>query len=204
MLHTKASIAVMLVLAAAAFLATSTATAQKEGMAWRICRGGDVALSWFSNATIARPAARSSTQTIVQRNLATKLILWIGKHTRYDISDVLSKPPTVSFCRIGEVIDYEHKELIVEQPVVAIYDARRRHIYLVKPWNPKNVWHVSTLLHEFIHFVQLLSKQWPCWGDAEREAYRLQELWLGQQGRKSKFNWAEIYMRTRCRRDIHP
>ena len=215
MLPLAASISPMMLLAAAAFCCPATASAQEfstataaSELASIACPGAIVPLRRSLNPALSGSNVEftiaNALQPPGQDSLVSVLVHWVGKHTQYDISGALLKPPTISFCKIGDEISYERKDLIVEQPVVAMYDVKERRIYLVRPWTAKNVRHVSTLLHEIVHDVQLLNKRWPCWGDAEREAYRLQERWLKEQGQDPDFNWTEIFLRTRCGRDIHP
>lgn len=140
----------------------------------------------------------------IDPRLVATLLEWIGKHTAYDVSVAVSKPPTISICQLGESVDYENRSLVVERPVVAIYNIEKGHIFLVAPWDPDNAHSIGTLLHELIHHVQHLSKSWSCWGRAEWEAYKLQEKWLAEHGVKPKFDSADVFLRTRCRRNVHP
>lgn len=149
-----------------------------------------------------RPPVTSQEQ--VEPDLMKDLIKWIGKNTDYKISTALSPLPTISFCHQGDSVPGVDQRIIVEPPVVGVYDASKRRIYLVRPWNSQNIRHVGRLLHELVHDVQLLNRQWSCWGDAEWEAYKLVEAWLKERGTPSNFNWFQIYMQSRCRPDVHP
>ncbi len=140
----------------------------------------------------------------IEQALLRGLIEWIGAHSKYDVSAMLANLPAIVFCSIGETVDYEGRHLIVEDPLVAAYDSRRRLIFLVEPWDRNNLRDVARLLHELIHDVQYRSRTWRCWGDAEREAYKMQEEWLVSRGLKPDFDWFAIYLKTKCRRDIHP
>ncbi len=68
------------------------------------------------------------------------------------------------------------------------------------PWRDSDVRDVSTLLHD----IQFSSHPWPCQCQAEWEAYKLQEAWLAEQGPSSGFDWPQIFLLSRCPRDVHP
>lgn len=157
-----------------------------------------------SGEPVSKSRVPAGPQLSVAPALIESLLVWIGEHSRYDVTPALSNPPTVGFCRPGMMVEYEQEDLVVERPLVAFYDIEKRHIFLVEPWHPDEINNVSTLLHELTHDVQHLNKDWPCWGKAEWEAYKLQERWLLEQGRTPDFNWADIFLQSLCPRDIHP
>jgi len=136
--------------------------------------------------------------------LVEELTRWIGDQTDYDISQTLEDPPDISFCDTGDVITYEGHDLLVDETLRAAYDLSDRHIFLVAPWQADNPEHVSALLHELIHDVQLLNRKWDCLGAPEWEAYKLQEKWLAERGIDPGFDWLRIFFLSRCPRDIHP
>ena len=136
--------------------------------------------------------------------LMHQLIGWIGQHTDYDVAAAQSDLPAVTFCKTGEVIDYEGRQMIVDRSLNAAYDEIDRRIWLVLPWSPDNARDVSVLLHELVHDVQFRARSWPCPQASEQEAYRLQHDWLAEQGVASGFNWFAIHMRARCPSDVHP
>jgi hypothetical protein len=137
-------------------------------------------------------------------SLIDELLNWIAGNTNYDVSEARRHKPNVSFCNFGDHLDYEHKNLIVESQFRGLYDKERRHIYLVAPWSPDDLQNVGTLLHELLHDVQLLNKDWPCWGRAEWQAYKLQEKWLKERGVDPGFSWIQIFLETRCTKNVHP
>lgn len=137
-------------------------------------------------------------------HLVAELTRWIGAHTDYDIAHTLHTPPAVNFCKTGEVITYEGQDLLVDPQLRAAYELSSRKIFLVLPWSADNPRHVSALLHELIHDVQMLNREWPCIGAPEWEAYKLQEKWLLARGIDPEFDWMAVYMWSRCPRDVHP
>lgn len=126
------------------------------------------------------------------------LIGWIAVSTDYDVRSTYDAPPTISFCDIGDIVEYEGKSLLVEKELQAAIDFSRRHIYLVMPWNEANLFDLSVLLHELIHDVQLANRGWECIGEPEWEAYRLQDLWLRQHGILWDFDWPAIAEISNC------
>jgi len=146
----------------------------------------------------------NGSKPLIPEAVISDLVKWIGDHTDYNISKTLMEPPSVSFCDEDDEIYYEGEMIIVDPMLRAAYDMRDRHIYLVRPWKLSSVKDLSTLLHELIHDVQYLDRNWPCKEEPEWEAYKLQEAWLSEQGVESEFNWLQIFMLSRCPRDIHP
>jgi Domain of unknown function (DUF6647) len=138
------------------------------------------------------------------REVVRDLIEWIGQNTNYDIERSLTNPPSVSFCDTGETIEYEAMEIVVDAQLRAAYDAKIRHVFLVRPWDASDTMDQSRLLHELIHDVQYLNRGWNCLQEPEWEAYKLQEMWLAQNGLDANFDWLQIFFASRCPRDIHP
>ena len=132
------------------------------------------------------------------------LIEWIGRNTSYDIERSLANPPSISFCDTGETIEYEAMEIVVDAQLRAAYDAKIRHVFLVRPWDASDTMDQSRLLHELIHDVQYLNRGWNCLQEPEWETYKLQEMWLAQNGLDANFDWLQIFFASRCPRDIHP
>ena len=127
-----------------------------------------------------------------------EMIAWIALNTSYDLLTVYNAPPTVSFCEVGEVIEYEQADLLVDAVLLAAYDREKRHIFLTHPWSPLNYFDQSVLLHELIHDVQLQNKDWDCVGAPELEAYQLQDKWLFEHGIIHQFNWPMILRLSIC------
>lgn len=136
--------------------------------------------------------------SVVGQELFDHLIAWIAINTSYDLMAVYNDPPTISFCQVGETIDYEHTDLIVDVSLFAAYDRNERHIFLTHPWSLVNLFDQSVLLHELLHDVQLQNRDWDCPGAPEREAYLLQDKWLVEHGVQHHFNWQMISHLSRC------
>lgn len=137
----------------------------------------------------------------VSENITNELIGWIALHTMYDVSLLFNEPPKITFCEIGDMIDYEASTIRVEPFLSAAFNLPEREIYLVMPWSQDDPYDRSVLLHELIHDVQLSNRDWPCVGAPEMEAYRLQAKYLAENGVKPDFDWAGIYALSRCPKD---
>ena len=163
-------------------------------------------LAWIAMALplAAQPAEDCASPSPPSPDLIRDLTRWIGTQTDYDITRTLEDPPKISFCRTGEIITYEGRNLLVDPALRAAYYLSARPIYLVLPWNADNASQTSALLHELIHDVQLTNRDWPCIGAPEWQAYKLQERWLLERGIAPEFDWMSIYMWSRCPRDVHP
>jgi hypothetical protein len=134
----------------------------------------------------------------IPETLLDDLVGWIARNTDYDVSLTYRSPPAISLCEAGATIIYEGADLIVDPALRAAYDLRARRIHLVAPWSPENTFDVSVLLHELIHDVQLANRGWDCIGAPEFEAYWLQDKWLAERGIRPGFDWAAIWMLSRC------
>ena len=134
----------------------------------------------------------------VNRSDLDRLIGWIALRTDYDLRAVFRDPPEIVFCQVGEFVDYEVDEILVDEILAAAYDLSRRRIYLVQPWSANDPFDLSVLLHELIHVVQLDNRDWPCPGAPEWEAYTLQSLWLMDQGLIPNFDWNTIRQLSEC------
>ncbi len=168
-----------------------------------LSRPADAMSKTLGSPHVAKATAIGAAK-LVEDRLIDSLLDWIAANTDYDVSQTRREKPSVSFCDFADHLDYEDKDIIVETEFRGLYDKAARHIYLVAPWSPDDVMNVGTLLHELIHDVQLLNRDWPCWGRAEWQAYKLQETWLKERGLDPEFSWLKIFMITRCRQNMHP
>lgn len=137
-------------------------------------------------------------------DLVEELLGWIEARTDYDVAAARAAPPEILFCQTGDSIEYEGNDILVEPGLRAAYDLTSQRIFLVLPWDPDDPRHVSALLHELVHHVQLLNRAWECPEATEWEAYDLQAQWLAENRIDPGFDWLWIYMISRCPRDIHP
>lgn len=85
-----------------------------------------------------------------------------------------------------------------------LFDPDAFTIYLIRPWDPKNPYDASVLLHELVHARQV-GRHYYCPGSQEEAAYRLQDDWLQERGLRAKVNWIAVVLESGCnRRDFHP
>ena len=136
--------------------------------------------------------------------LVQDLYDWIGANSDYEVAAAKADPPEIIFCIEGEEVPYGAKTTMISPREMGIFDFEERRIYLVAPWRVEVPRDVGVLLHELVHDVQFLNRDWPCPGATEIEAYKLYEDWLAEQGVEIELNWLMIYMWARCPRDIHP
>lgn len=86
-----------------------------------------------------------------------------------------------------------------------LYNPDTETIWLVRPWDPRNPYDVSTLLHELVHHRQAEAGHWYCPGAQELPAYRIQQAWLNALGLEPDVNWIAVVIESGCTpRDIHP
>lgn len=86
-----------------------------------------------------------------------------------------------------------------------LYDPESESIWLVRPWDARNPFDVSTLLHELVHHRQAVAGHWYCPGAQELPAYRIQQAWLNEMGLEPDVNWIAVVLEAGCTpRDIHP
>jgi hypothetical protein len=148
--------------------------------------------------------AESGVPDHVDMRRVDALLDWIEENTQYEVSQTREDPPEVSFCKMGDQIDYEGSLIIADKGINAAYDSQSRRIHIVGPWDQNNIRDQSILLHELIHDVQLFNRDWYCLQEPEWETYKLQDKWLQEQGMESGFDWLYIYFLSRCPRDHHP
>ncbi|WP_343116426.1 DUF6647 family protein [Ostreiculturibacter nitratireducens] len=136
--------------------------------------------------------------------LVRELTLWIGENSQYDVSALITEPPEVNFCHEGEHVHYGKAEFVVEQDMRAAYDPSARSIYLVLPWSAEAPRDRAVLVHELFHWVQLESREWPCYQALEIGAYGIQARYLREHGLTVDWDWFDIYLRARCPTEVHP
>lgn len=154
-----------------------------------------------SGSCASRPSIQEvdpQVPSVIGKQLFDEIIAWIAINTSYDVAQAYNDPPTISFCEIGDVIDYEQSDLLVDAALLAAFDRGRRHIFLTHPWSPVNLFDQSVLLHELIHDVQLQNRTWECVGAPESEAYLLQDKWLVEHGVRHPFDWQMIRLLSQC------
>ena len=160
-----------------------------------------LALALAAGPATPGPCDVSGAAPRVPEALLDGLVGWIALHTMYDVGQTWRNPPEIVFCEVGEIIAYEGRGLLVDPALRAAYDKPARRIHLVEPWSADSLIDRSILLHELIHDVQLLNRDWPCIGAPEWEAYRLQDQWLQEQGVILPFDWPAIRRLSDCPED---
>ena len=57
----------------------------------------------------------------VPHEVTRDLVAWIALNTMYDVSGLYHDPPTISFCKVGDWIDYDDTTLLVVPELNAAY-----------------------------------------------------------------------------------
>jgi hypothetical protein len=113
--------------------------------------------------------------------LLTLIVTWLSANfelpAHYEHPAVVFLPPDrIAGLRYGS-------PLSGSQDVVAVYHDNQRTIYLPEGWTGKSPAEVSILVHELVHHLQNVGKQFiRCPQEREKEAYAAQEAWLGMFG----------------------
>jgi hypothetical protein len=107
--------------------------------------------------------------------LITSLMIWIARTTERP----LAAPPAVVLCPLTVLPSLSP----LAPHRLAIYDDDGHTVNLARDWNEHDPVDQSVLLHALLHHAQPDSAETDCCHHArEAEAYRLQALWLSQQG----------------------
>jgi hypothetical protein len=135
--------------------------------------------------------------------LVEHLESWLDTHT--DLAR-RSAPPHIQLIGIGKATRLEAGARFSKSDQTrGLYDPVIETIYLVRPWNMRNLHDVSVLLHELVHHRQATAGHWYCPGAQELPAYRAQEAWLAAHGLRANINWIAVVLEAGCTpRDIHP
>jgi hypothetical protein len=155
---------------------------------------------WVGGGWAQQTPSCPSNQAVptVTPSLYADLVGWIALNTSYDVSQTWYDPPEIVFCSVGDVVNYEGRDLLVDRALRAVYDLPDRRITIALPWSPDGLFDRSLLLHELIHDVQHQNREWDCIGEPEWEAYRLQDKWLQENGAFLPFDWSMIRRLSNC------
>ena len=95
------------------------------------------------------------------------------------------EPPTVVYMSQGELrnLSSHSHQLGDRYSVGGMYNARDNLIYLPQGFDMENPFSQSVLVHELVHYLQdSRNLRFECAGAIEEQAYRLQGVWLQNQG----------------------
>lgn len=152
-----------------------------------------------------RSLTGSGGSVLPEESLKVSLLEWIGENSEYDVSGSIASPPRVAFCKHGSTLIYEGKAIHFDDRLNGVYDQQTKQICLARPWRAASTKDQGVLLHELVHHVQFENRKWTCPKATERQAYRLQEAWLLENGYRPDFNWVYVIMTSSCTpRDVHP
>ncbi len=107
--------------------------------------------------------------------LVLSLMIWIARTTEQPTAE----PPAV----VVRSVTVRPSLSPLAPHLLAFYDEDARTVHLARDWDEFDPIDQSVLLHALLHHVQAGSPaSYPCRHAREAEAYRLQALWLSQQG----------------------
>ncbi|MDA7428170.1 hypothetical protein PGB28_06850 [Primorskyibacter aestuariivivens] len=135
--------------------------------------------------------------------LVAHLETWLDRNTDLPRRD---SPPEIRMITTARAASLAPGKLWAGQDTLrGLYDPEAEAIWLVRPWDARNPFDASTLLHELIHHRQAASGHWYCPGAQELPAYRIQQAWLNEMGLEPDVNWIAVMLEAGCTpRDIHP
>lgn len=141
-------------------------------------------------ATSSSASKCSDGDTAFLDPLVSSLIQWIADNSRYELVDHFV--PRIEFVPNEEVDRLANPGRTVDywQDVDACFITEHVNIYLSEDFDWRNLLHRSTLIHELVHFLQLINGAFDyaeCPASLERPAYFLQVDYLDQHG----FDWPE-------------
>jgi hypothetical protein len=135
--------------------------------------------------------------------IAHELESWLDANSPYPRADLLLKK--IAFVAPEAVVNYHGQATQLDEFTRGLYDEEAATIYLVEPWDARDAFDRSVLLHELAHHRQAEAKHWYCDHAQEWDAYRLQAAFLEDEDIDYQFNWALIVLESSCaKRDVHP
>lgn len=119
-------------------------------------------------------------------DVISALLLWIGSHTSYHVSQLHPNVVMVEPYRLCRLYGVNNMELCKSLKIQGIYD-KEYTIYLRYDFDLHNMEDRARLLHELVHWVQWSNghnEKNNCMGKLEVEAYALQDQWRAHFGLK--------------------
>jgi hypothetical protein len=135
--------------------------------------------------------------------LVTHMEAWLDTHTDLPRREA---PPRIQLTSHAHASGIAHSHQTSASPTLrGLYDPEAETVWLVQPWDARNPYDVSVLLHELVHHRQAAAGHWYCPGAQELPAYRIQQAWLNDLGLEPDVNWIAVVIEAGCTpRDIHP
>ena len=136
-------------------------------------------------------------------NLVVEFNRWIETNTGLKARPISTT--SIRFVTPGEQLIADGENYVVHALNRGLYDPEAEIIYLVQPWDHRDPFDQSVLLHELIHHAQVDARHWYCPQAMEWDAYTWQEQWLASHDIDPRFNWTAILLESSCsKRDHHP
>ena len=137
------------------------------------------------------------------QELVAHLEDWLDDHSDLPRREA---PPLIQLTSHAHASSLAYSHQTSASPNVrGLYDPAVETVWLVQPWDARNPYDVSVLLHELVHHRQAAAGHWYCPGAQELPAYRIQRQWLNDLGLEPDVNWIAVVIEAGCTpRDIHP
>lgn len=139
------------------------------------------------------------------------LLVWINHHSVFDYDPARGLPEvkTVEVNALikgafrGGVPAYVSGQELerMKKTLVAIYNHDERTVYVSAAFDLNAPFGKSVLLHELVHFVQFetgIAETAPCRNALEKDAYRLQKIFMAELGIQPQFDDFTVAMRSAC------
>jgi hypothetical protein len=149
---------------------------------------------WRSNRSVSITVGKDSSMDA----LLTAIVLWLSANSNLPAT---FEHPAIKFVPPSQMATLRYKTLISPQQrtsipvnknlsqlgnmrkVVAIYDNRRKIIYLSNKWTGRTAADISVIVHEMVHHLQYAAGvQYECPSEREKLAYEAQAKWLALFG----------------------
>ena len=123
----------------------------------------------------AQPAPARRAEPSAVDELTLSLMVWIAETTEQPFTD----PPAI----LHRTLTVRPSLSPLAPHLLAFYDEETATVHLARDWDERDPIDQSVLLHALLHHAQARTVRTDhCHHMRESEAYRLQALWLAQQG----------------------
>lgn len=151
----------------------------------RACVLGLAAFLGIAGAALGEPREAVEDAQVPLRAVVAVVAAWVADELGVPVPAVL---PEVHLSSRQTLADLNRAGGGAASPggarVAALYDPREGRIHLATGWTGRTAEEVSLLVHEMVHHFQTLGgAHFACPAEREREAYSVQDRWLGLFGR---------------------
>jgi hypothetical protein len=150
----------------------------------RTCVLGLVALLGIAGAAPGEPPETAEDTRVPLRAVVSVVAAWVADELGVPVPELLPNVRLASRQALVEMTLADSGEASLGGAgVAALYDPEDERIYLPTGWTGRTPEEVSLLVHEMVHHFQSLGDtHFACQAEREREAYAVQDRWLGLFG----------------------